>query len=101
MSKLLFILIVFSLSVSEVAGRNVYVERENSDCINTYTLKLIVEASRNGASFGEYEDVRFVAQRIGSPDQCRIVMKHKIVQSRQNIITTYYQCVFDNPMDRH
>jgi len=82
------------------ANQPVYVPAQHGDCINTFTVRLMVAASNAGSAFGEYEESRFMVVRKGdSPQRCWLELG-QWNQYNQLEDAKKLQCLFVNPLGR-
>ena len=73
------------------------VQASPSDCVNTFTVKLIVAASNTGRAYGVFEDQEFFLERRGTPKNCSIDLATFSDSSMVGRKTT--KCLFRNPFE--
>lgn len=80
-------------------GQPVYVPAQHGDCVNTFTVRLMVAASNAGAAWGEYEGSRFMIVRKGnSPGNCWLELGQWSQDNRLED-SKRLQCLFVNPLE--
>ena len=95
------ILFLFLLGADSVfAAAPAYVMVQPGDCINTFTVRLIVAASNDGAAYGEFDGSRLYVVRRGSgPQNCWLEMGQwgpdgRFVDGKR------LKCLFENPLEQ-
>ena len=70
------------------------------DCVNTYIIRLLVAASNNGASLGEFEGARYMLRRTGtSMESCGVEMRQFNATGALEDIKSM-RCMFENPLGK-
>lgn len=87
---------------AENGPQPVYVERLPGDCVNTFTLRLLVTASNYGRAYGDFDGSRFyMARQVyqdGGGEQCR-VKSVQVANDGQTVEDQQiYQCLFSDPL---
>lgn len=96
--QLLLGLLFLVFSVTTVTAQPLYVPVQQGDCINTFTVRLMVEASNTGSAWGEFEGSRIMIIRKGtSPQRCWLEMG-QWAQDGRLIESKRLQCLFGNPL---
>lgn len=81
------------------SGQPFYVAAQPGDCINTFTVRLMVAASNTGSAWGGFEDSRFMAIRKGiNPKRCWLELG-QWEQDGRLIESKRLQCLFKNPLE--
>ena len=73
------------------------VQATPADCVNTFTVKLIVAASNTGRAYGVFEDQEFFLERRGTPNNCSIDLATFSNGSMVDRKAT--KCLFRNPFE--
>lgn len=102
--KILLAGLVLLLScASAVAAQNktdaVYVDQELGDCINTFTLRMLVAASNAGKAYGDYNGSRFLMTRYVNGDVCQVESLQVSADGQTLEDRNAFQCLFENPME--
>lgn len=83
----------------QVSTTPVYVLAQPGECVNTYTVRLMVVASNAGASYGEFDGVRMMLVRKGAgPDRCWLEMGEWNSQGHL-LESKRLRCLFANPLE--
>ena len=99
LSATVSILLLVLLGASSVfASAPAYVMAQPGDCINTFTVRLIVAASNDGAAYGEFDGSRLYVVRRGSgPQNCWLEMGQWGPDGRF-VNGMRLKCLFENPL---
>jgi hypothetical protein len=97
----LLLISVLLVPVSSVAAQPQYlfVPAQYGECINTFTVRVMVAASNSGAAWGEFEGSRVAVVRHGAnPLSCWLDLKQWDAQGRLEE-TKRLNCLFANPLE--
>jgi len=95
---LIFMLLIYTRQTS-FARNPVYVESYAEDCINTFTVRVMVAASNTGAAWGTFDGSRIMIVRKGSDQQhCWLEMGQWTSDGRLEEHKRL-QCLFSNPLE--
>jgi len=85
--------------IAAEAAQPLYVPVQQGDCINTFTVRLMVAASNTGSAWGEFENSRFMVVRKGTgPQRCWLEMG-QWTQDGRFVESKRLQCLFENPLN--